>query len=308
MTIVTGLPLRTYTLDPPLFFDGQDGGLSFESHGPNFRKSSTSSIRKFVRSPEGRGLAVMRENTVETWHIRAGSHEARYINTWPISDRVIVLDFGKRVVLYDAQTSTLTLRSSTTSVSTTVPALESLFSLLPTPTHTPLIGITTDNTLIHIHLSPVDITEPTISVRYHTNLPRLPHEKALRLIIPVDPMAWSYTSAYEKNIEHDILLSISDDGELAFWNLDEGATVRWSCTGRVRTGKVGFRLASCSSNKKSVLGELSVGVRVDSHSYSPNQLQVAKTATNCLFGIQKSRNSRRVMNTNNCSSWCCSYP
>lgn len=79
-------------------------------------------------------------------------------------------------------------------------------------------------------------------------------------------MAWS-TAGNEKlggaSQLHDVLLSVSEEGELAFWVLDEGivngdgadGTSEWRCTGRVRTGRKGFRKARCSSAKKSALGE-----------------------------------------------------
>jgi len=70
-------------------------------------------------------------------------------------------------------------------------------------------------------------------------------------------MSWSRTRSFE---EHDTLLSISDDGELSFWIPEEETSSGWRCTGRVRTGKRNFALASCSSAKKSVLGEKTVTV------------------------------------------------
>lgn len=75
--------------------------------------------------------------------------------------------------------------------------------------------------------------------------------------------------------EHDVLLSVSECGELAFWipqayvnsNGVEGTNGRangktghnlggsdWRCTGRVRTERKGFNRARCSSAKKTALG------------------------------------------------------
>lgn len=86
-------------------------------------------------------------------------------------------------------------------------------------------------------------------------------------------MAWAtdyHTDTYANTQEHDVLLSISEDGELAFWvpqddilangvgscyNDDTDVSVGgWRCTGRVRTGRRGLARAACSSAKKSVLG------------------------------------------------------
>lgn len=67
-------------------------------------------------------------------------------------------------------------------------------------------------------------------------------------------MAWSGEKEWS---EHDVLLSVSEEGELAFWMLDESAESAgnpWRCTERVRTGRKGFCRARCSSAKKSALG------------------------------------------------------
>jgi hypothetical protein len=71
------------------------------------------------------------------------------------------------------------------------------------------------------------------------------------MILQVDPMARSSSVDWA---EHDTLLSVSECGELAFW---EGlSAAEWRCTGKVKTGRTGFRMARCSSAKKSALSEL----------------------------------------------------
>jgi len=84
--------------------------------------------------------------------------------------------------------------------------------------------------------------------------------------LPVDPMAWSVEkkwpgsggSGVGSSGSSDVLLSVSEEGELAFWALDEEAAAAeeepWRCTERVKTGRKGFRTARCSSVKKSALG------------------------------------------------------
>lgn len=88
-------------------------------------------------------------------------------------------------------------------------------------------------------------------------------------------MAWvgQYgLGATDAGDNHDVLLSVSDEGELAFWIPESGITPQvngsnkqpvngvgkrhspWTCTGRVRTGRKGLTTACCSSAKKSVLG------------------------------------------------------
>lgn len=97
-------------------------------------------------------------------------------------------------------------------------------------------------------------------------------KESLAFILPVDPMAWSGspTSAIGPGggpgpgggrrgqtttaVAHDVLLSVSKDGELTFWVPEEGTGGGWRVTGRVRTGRRGIRMVRCSSAKKSVLG------------------------------------------------------
>ena len=114
--------------------------------------------------------------------------------------------------------------------------------------HESIVALTEDKFIFHIHIS--SSPHPTLVLYSYNSLPLLP---APKLLIAVDPMAWSKTSNPE---EHDNLLSVSDDGELCFWTLEHGLNPRWRCTGRVRTGRSGFRMASCSSAKKSVLGTI----------------------------------------------------
>lgn len=120
-----------------------------------------------------------------------------------------------------------------------------------------------------------------------------PHLDPIKKIIPVDPMAWGWSwdhhdvlsfppsspylhsrSRLSKNRrngrgaweEHDVLLSVSEFGELRFWVPSAGLSATreangsnvagggWRCTGRVRTERRGFNRARCSSAKKTALG------------------------------------------------------
>lgn len=129
----------------------------------------------------------------------------------------------------------------------TVPSIIELFSAPSKTAHECIVGLTSDSSIIHIHID--SIPNPTLRLHSHNNLPLTQPPK---LILPVDPMAWSRERSLE---EHDTLLSISEDGELSFWIPEEGTSSGWRCTGKVKTGRKNFALASCSSAKKSVLGE-----------------------------------------------------
>jgi hypothetical protein len=108
-----------------------------------------------------------------------------------------------------------------------------------------ILGIAEDFSVIRIRLelSP----NPSLALESVTQLP-LPRPPVF--IVPVDQMAWS--GPLQTNLqEHDVLLSVTEDGELAFW-VPEDET--WRCTGKVNTGRRGLRRVSCSSAKKTVLG------------------------------------------------------
>jgi hypothetical protein len=123
----------------------------------------------------------------------------------------------------------------------------SLFSV-PFDQQNSILGITEDYSIVQVHVtfSPV----PSLTL---VSVTRLPLSLPPSFIIPVDPMAW--TGPYKSSeTEHDVLLSVTGDGELAFWIPEEASSVTWKCTGRVRTGRRGLRKACCSSAKKSVLG------------------------------------------------------
>ena len=118
-----------------------------------------------------------------------------------------------------------------------------------------------------------------------------PHLNPVKKIVPVDPMAWGWSwdshdtlsfapssprpkSRLSKNCrngrgaweEHDVLLSVSECGELRFWVPSVGSSIidevngssvvggEWRCTGRVRTERRGFNRVRCSSAKKTALG------------------------------------------------------
>ena len=73
-------------------------------------------------------------------------------------------------------------------------------------------------------------------------------------------MAWG---SYAVSTQHDVLVSISNEGELAFWVPEpespctqESERGKWRCTGSVHTSRKEIRMARCSSAKKTVLGNV----------------------------------------------------
>ena len=159
-----------------------------------------------------------------------------------------VHSIGQNFATYSASDSTLTLHS-TPPATLSLPPVNSLFSL-PSPDHESIIGVTSDFTIIQICIS------NGLAISSQSQLPLSSPPK---IILPVDPMAWSGTSPWA---EHDVLLSVSEDGQLAFWIPDENGKVEWRCTGKVTTGRTGLRMARCSSAKKSALGKASTIISI----------------------------------------------
>lgn len=152
---------------------------------------------------------------------------------------------GKLVATYSSDHSMLTLHSTPPST-LRLPRVSYLFSTPSRREHEAIVALTEDKYIFHIHIS--GYPHPTLILSSYNSLPLF---HAPKLLLAVDPMGWSKASTLE---EYDDLLSVSDDGELCFWTFEHGKNPGWRCTGRVRTGRSGFIMASCSSAKKSVLG------------------------------------------------------
>ncbi|OCB85636.1 hypothetical protein A7U60_g7286 [Sanghuangporus baumii] len=253
---VTSPPIRTYEMDPLQFFQDGRKGMNLLAQGPDFNESETSKILRFVRTPEGRGFAIVRESFVEAWILHSDIAHMKCLGRWENADLVAILDRGRRIALYSerGQAPTLTVHQSSSpksSSSVTVPRLISLFCL-PSGSSNDIVGITPSFDIIRIGIV-ASRDNSSFGLKPLTST-RLPTDDVLSLVIPVDPMAWSSFSAPGSGREHDTLLSISESGELAFWYFtEEDHQTRWRCTGRVRTGKSGYRLARCSSAKKTAL-------------------------------------------------------
>jgi hypothetical protein len=108
-----------------------------------------------------------------------------------------------------------------------------------------ILGVTADLTIVLMKIT--DMQSLTIIGQQKLPLPYTP-----KFVLPVDPMAWGHVS---DRADRDVLLSISEDGEIAFWVLDAKEDSGWRCTRKVRTGRTGFRKVRCSSAKKTALSK-----------------------------------------------------
>ncbi|KAI0082261.1 hypothetical protein K474DRAFT_1742410 [Panus rudis PR-1116 ss-1] len=273
LTLVTSPPITSYTLDPLLFLDVRSDGLMHTASCDELPLNDEPEVGveermivRFERTPDGEGVGVIRmDGAGETWAVSPDGRNLTSRRKCKLDagfsvDLLVVLQQGKSeyFVTYSAGNDTLMFHADPP-VQLTVSKLISLFSIPnSTPSslpscHVSLVGVTADQEIVVFDLTlPTTVLPGTLSISSTSALP-LP-SPPLR-IMPVDPMAWSnhYLNRYQE-VEHDALLSISGEGELAFWiplGSNEGPS--WKCTGAVRTGRVRLTKARCSSAKKSAL-------------------------------------------------------
>lgn len=92
-------PLATYSLNPLNFFDARSDGLELCAQGLERVPEEDSHVRRFVRTPDGRGVAVVREDGGEVWTVHEqGSKLVRELR-WAAADHVVVLNRGKFSIL-----------------------------------------------------------------------------------------------------------------------------------------------------------------------------------------------------------------
>ncbi|KXN83882.1 Regulator of V-ATPase in vacuolar membrane protein 1 [Leucoagaricus sp. SymC.cos] len=264
LTLVTSHPLRTYTLSPIEFFEKDpidacvraSTGLELVAKGTNRIKNEDREIVRFVRTSEGHAVGIIRSGRAgEVWRMPfddpPGSIEDErgrlvHVSDFEDTDFVVVLDRGYSFATYSSTTLLLTLHTRKTlseelTSTIAVPKLESLFTY-PTPstvlnttyTDESIFGITPDFEIVRIRIEKL-----TGKSRSRLN----PGGKR------------NGRGGWE---EHDVLLSVSECGELGFWvpevnGVSTGNGSGWRCTGRVRTERKGFNRARCSSAKKTAL-------------------------------------------------------
>ncbi|KAF9015532.1 RAVE protein 1 C terminal-domain-containing protein [Cyathus striatus] len=239
LTIISTSPLASFDLSPLSFFDVHADGLKEIAKGASHVIAEDSEISRFVRTPEGKGVAVLKtDGAGDVWTIAESGTQLVHSGSWKSADFVVVLDEGRQFATYSKSNDSLTLHTSPPQT-VTLPRLENLFTIPSSDGREYIFGITPDFLIIELAI------EPSLCVISQNHLPLSTHTKFIQ---PVDPMAWKGKKQWT---EHDVLLSVSENGELAFWvpEAHEG----WRCTGQVRTGRTGFKKARCSSAKKTAL-------------------------------------------------------
>ncbi|KAF8323322.1 hypothetical protein DL93DRAFT_2050227 [Clavulina sp. PMI_390] len=240
--LITTAPLRTHKLSLLPLVDGAVEGVDRITRGPRSFEREDTSVEYFVRSPDGSAIvSKRREGGGEIFtRDRHGTFHNR--QSWDI------------VPHNPLTTPTLLILPSTdTMQSTSSASAVRILSVTPSQISTFL-------------LFGLDTMKPSIRLRSTSSLPL---ESTARIVLPVDPMAWSHDplSSGSHAARHDALVSVSEDGTLSFWvpalenmGSNNGNSAAWICTGSIRTGRTGIRLARCSSAKKTALVSIENGV------------------------------------------------
>jgi hypothetical protein len=93
--MVTSPPLATFEVSPLAFFDGQSSGLHLIAKGLDRVPQEESEIRRLVRTPAGRGLAVARADGGEVWRVVGRGSQLARERRWSNAEHVVVLDGGE---------------------------------------------------------------------------------------------------------------------------------------------------------------------------------------------------------------------
>ncbi|XP_006454653.1 hypothetical protein AGABI2DRAFT_198048 [Agaricus bisporus var. bisporus H97] len=298
LALVAFPPLRTYDLSPIKFFNAPElsgprrsgshasldtiqrpsmsSGLELVEKGTSPPKNGEREILRFVRTSDGNAVGVIRAGGVgEVWKLGEAREEKGalvHAGDFEHAEFLVVLDRGNSFATYSSKSLILTLYSHLHPPSTlSVPKLELLFTY-PTPTNTTfcihgdhcsftkesIFGITPDFEILH-----VIIEADTGKMVLHSR-DRLPPLSKLPSATCKEASSEVSSSDSERWQDHDVLLSVAENGELAFWVPEayasssrgmngSGGGTGWRCTGRVRTERTGFNRARCSSAKKTAL-------------------------------------------------------
>lgn len=94
-SLVSTSPLCSFELDLINFFDDQPTGLRLTAQFLDRISAEESEISRFVRTPEGQGLGVIRKGGGgETWSHGPAEAMLTRSASWSAADRVVVLDHG----------------------------------------------------------------------------------------------------------------------------------------------------------------------------------------------------------------------
>ncbi|CAE6540684.1 unnamed protein product [Rhizoctonia solani] len=252
-TFVVTIPrLQSYNVSPLSFFDAQADGVRVTS-AEQAGRGSLGPIKSFMRTASGLAFGVCYENGGgEIWRRHPDRGIVR-MGRWPSGHISVVFNEGRGVASYNKSTQKLViyhLPSNTTS-SVDIPDIDSLIVLKDWDARASILAVTSHRSVIQVYCSlPTDLASMRLDTLGPIPFPSSSSKNNPALILPVDPMGWSFTPDPIQEA-HDSLLSISHSGVLAFWTLTGDG--EWRATGQVHTQRASIKLAKCSTAKKSAL-------------------------------------------------------
>ncbi|CAE6416915.1 unnamed protein product [Rhizoctonia solani] len=253
--IITTPRLQSYVVSPLSFFDAQAGGV-WQSSVEQAGRGSLGPIKRFVRTGSGLAFGVCYEaGGGEVWRRHPDKGIVR-MGRWSLGYTSVVFDEGRAVASYNKSTRKLAVYylPSDSISSVDISDIDSLIVLKDSGTRASILAVTPLRSIIRLHCTlPSDHSPMRLNILGPTPFPTPTSKDNPALILPVDPMGWSFTPDTVQGA-HDSLLSISHSGVLAFWTLTEDGG--WRATGRVHTERTSIKLAKCSTAKKSALGKL----------------------------------------------------
>ncbi|KAG8690966.1 regulator of (H+)-ATPase in vacuolar membrane [Ceratobasidium sp. 423] len=250
--IVTTPRLQSYVVSPLSFFDAQADGVR-QSSVEQAGRGSLGPIKGFIRTASGLAFGVCYETGGgEVWRRHPDKGIVR-MGRWSSGHISVVFDEGRAVASYNKSTRKLLVYylPNDTISSVDVSDIDSLIVLKDSGTRISILAVTPLRSIIQLHCTlPSDHSPMRLNVLGPTPFPTPISKDNPVLILPVDPMGWSFAPDTVQGV-HDSLLSISHSGVLAFWTLTGDG--QWRATGRVHTERTSIKLARCSTAKKSAL-------------------------------------------------------
>jgi hypothetical protein len=145
LALVSTAPLSVHMLEPLNFFDSRSDGLTLLGRVHDYMTDGEARIKQFVRTPDGTGLAVVRETGGDAWIVRDHGTSLQRAGRWTTADNVVVLNGGKYLcargdnrnlhtfpgrsfATFSNATCLLTLHT-TPELTLSLPPISSLFSL-----------------------------------------------------------------------------------------------------------------------------------------------------------------------------------
>ncbi|OCF41725.1 hypothetical protein I317_04429 [Kwoniella heveanensis CBS 569] len=258
--------MAAYAVSLPGVFASKSSGIRPTGH-PSSSDETTlvqleTPIDHFVRTPNGRGLlAIAAEGEIGTWYkqqlsLRPGKwHQGPnpllgkgHWKTKDVPSRAATFAKGRAIVFYTAPPEgapEITLQHLDRDSTSPAP-----------PVVLPHFSPTKGDHVEMLLAGQVD-ERPDVILLSHYRLPTdtvHPNESP-RMILPVDPMGW-HQSVIDWTTDtclQDIVLTISNDGDLEFWTPRIEGNEPWIKTGVVKTDRRNVIAARCSSRKKTAL-------------------------------------------------------